>query len=141
MDWSIQDTGRGLDFLRTQRGMTRDVRKLYTAASISTVPLLNDVMWAIKSVMRTYKVKDITYWASIASQWQVLIRINDIVRTASDKARKGEPANDTHVCGITWEDLDPAQNGGCKTLIRRRLKPSKTDQKRKEIVLEDVPSR
>lgn len=84
-------------------------------------------MRAIRAVMKLDEVRDLTYWALWASKLQGVMRSSDILRPSDDKARHWDPSTDTHVGRITWEDVEPKENGGCKTRMRWRLKPSKTD--------------
>lgn len=124
----ISVAGRGVDFTRTMREVTRGLRKVYPVTQMSRVPLLSDDMRAIRSVMRRNELRDVIYWAPWASQRQDLMRASDILRPGSEKSRKWESTRDLHVGRITWENVDPAQNGGSKTPIIWRLKPSKTEQ-------------
>lgn len=72
--------GKGIHFTRTLRGVTRGLRKLYPVTSMVRVPLLVVYMRAIRGVMNMNNLKDVTYWALWASQWQAFIRGSDILR-------------------------------------------------------------
>lgn len=52
---------RAADFIRTLRGVTRGLRKLYTTTPMVRVPLLADDLRAIRKVMDLKKVRHATY--------------------------------------------------------------------------------
>lgn len=99
----------GVDFTRTLRGVGRGLRKLYPVEPTRRIPLLADDMHTIRAVMKLDNLKEL------------------VIRPPDDKSRRWDPARDTHIGRITWEDVNPAENCGCKTRVRWRLKPSKTD--------------
>lgn len=127
MNGRAPGAGRGVDFIRTLRKVTRGLRKLYPSTPMLRISLLADDMRAIRAVMQLDDLKDLTYCARLASQFQGVMRSSNILRPSDGKARRWDPKKDTHVGRITWEDVDPAANGGRKTRMRWRLKPSKTD--------------
>lgn len=109
-------SGRGVDFTHSLTGVMRGLRNLYLSTTIARVLLIDD-MRAIRTVMKMDNLRDFTYCALWKSQWQGVMRSSDILLPSTEKARKREQARDTHLERRKWEDVDPAQNGGCKRVF------------------------
>lgn len=63
----------------------------------------------------------------MGSQWQGVMRGNDVLHPTDEKGRTWNPIRDTHIGRLTWEKVDPSTHNGCSTRIRWRMKQSKTD--------------
>lgn len=56
------------------------------------------------------------------------MRGRDVLRPTHDKERPWDPARDTHIARIIWEDIEPDNHGGCTMRMRWRMKPSIKDK-------------
>lgn len=120
--------GRGVEFTRTLRGVSRGLKNFFPSTPLSRIPLLADEMREIRSVMSMDNLRDLTFWALWSAQWKGVMRSSDILRLTVEKAWRWDPAKGTYVGRFTCEDVEPEENGGCKTRMSWRLKPKKTDQ-------------
>lgn len=122
--WS-PGTEHGVDFTRTLRGVTKGLRKRYQTTPMVRVLLLMDDMGSIRKAMDMSNLRDVTYWALSAPQWQGVMRGSECLLQSDDKARKWDPARYDNIGRVIWDDVDLYQNGGFKTHMRWRLHPSK----------------